>query len=97
MQMKNAKEFYQTNKKRGLNLSTLEKGSPCSWIVAYYVLLAILNFRALQEREVSKEIVEKLVVLWVYGCRISSVGRSLDGREGGRRFDSRNRTHTEGL
>lgn len=63
MQMANTKEFYQTNKKRELNLSTLVKGSPCSYIVTYYVLLAILNFRALQEREVSKEIVEKLVVL----------------------------------
>ena len=30
MQMANTKEFYQTNKKRELNLSTLVKGSPCS-------------------------------------------------------------------
>ena len=30
MQMADTKEFYQTNKKRELNLSTLVKGSPCS-------------------------------------------------------------------
>ena len=34
---------------------------------------------------------------WEGGCRISSVGRALDWRVGGRGFDSRGRTNTQGL